>query len=73
VTLVPQFTTGTPRLLAEMATSEFGTGSPLPAYDVASDGRLLTTTRENRTPPPPAVFNVIVNWFDELRAKVPGK
>jgi len=33
----------------------------------------LTATRDFRTPPPPTTLNVIVNWFDELRAKVPGR
>jgi len=41
--------------------------------DIAADGRLLGGTRNFVTPPPPTTLNVITNWFEELRARVPAK
>jgi hypothetical protein len=42
-------------------------------FDVTPDGRrLLWATLEDSTPPAPTVINVVVNWFDELRAKLPA-
>jgi hypothetical protein len=42
------------------------------SYDVSSDGErfLLTKTRREQSRPRIAV---VLNWFDELRAKVPGR
>jgi hypothetical protein len=34
---------------------------------------MIGVTREYNTPPPPTTFRVIVNWFEELRAKAPVK
>jgi hypothetical protein len=45
---------------------------PVGCYDVAADGRFYTLQRV--TPPPPPVvthINLIQNWFEELKAKVP--
>ena len=41
----------------------------LPGYSVARDGRFLVAQRDPQAPP--ARVNVILNWFDELRARVP--
>ena len=61
---------GTPRQFADLSQEEFGTASPTANYDVAMDGRVLGTTRVFVTPPPPAILNVITNWFKELRSKI---
>jgi serine/threonine protein kinase len=38
-------------------------------YDVAPDGRFIVAQRDPQAPPVP--INVVVNWFDELKAKAP--
>ena len=48
-----------------------GTAS-VPGFDATGDGRrLLWAIVEDLTPPAPTVINIVANWFDELRAKVP--
>ena len=66
-------TLGAPRPIGEVAQGEFGTTIPMSNYDVAPDGRLLGSSRNNPTPPPPKVLDLITNWFDELGSKVPGR
>jgi hypothetical protein len=44
--------------------AEFGEG-----YSIARDGRFLITQRDAQAPP--VRVNVILNWFDQLRARVP--
>jgi serine/threonine-protein kinase len=47
--------------------------NPLRCYDVAPDGQRFYGTQSRTAPPPPSVthINLIQNWFDELKAKVP--
>jgi len=47
---------------------------PLRCYDVAPDGQRFYLVQSRTPPPPPAVthINLIQNWFEELKAKVPG-
>jgi dipeptidyl aminopeptidase/acylaminoacyl peptidase len=47
---------------------------PLRAYDVSSDGLRFYVTRQMARSSPPVVthINLILNWFEELKAKVPG-
>ena len=72
LTIGATLTAGTPRKFADLAQEDFGTATPTANYDVALDGRILGTTRHLVTPTPPAILNVITNWFDELRSKVGG-
>jgi serine/threonine-protein kinase len=69
----PAFSASAPKQIAELTTRTFGNASPLGSFDVAPDGRMIGVTREYNTPPPPTTFRVIVNWFEELRAKAPVK
>jgi serine/threonine-protein kinase len=48
-------------------------GDPLRAYDVSSDGLRFYATRQMARSSPPVVthINLILNWFEELQAKVP--
>ena len=43
-------------------------------YDVAPDGQHFYAMQAQNPPPPPMVthINLIQNWFEELKAKVPG-
>jgi len=47
--------------------------SPSRCYDVALDGQRFYATQRAAPPPPPVVthINLIQNWFEELKAKVP--
>jgi len=47
---------------------------PVNCYSVAPDGRHFYTVAGPRPPSPPAVrhINIIHNWFEELKAKVPA-
>ena len=47
--------------------------SPLRCYDVSPDGQRFFTTRTLPAPPvtPVTHINLILNWFEELKAKVP--
>jgi serine/threonine-protein kinase len=55
-----------PRLLTFACT-------PVRCYDVAADGQRFYVTQTRTPPPPPVVthINLILNWFEELKAKVP--
>jgi eukaryotic-like serine/threonine-protein kinase len=54
--------------------SEFAAGAPstvhvgrLLDYDIARDGRVLLVRRDSQAPPPS--IHIVLNWFEELRAK----
>jgi serine/threonine-protein kinase len=58
-----ELTPSRPSLLFE-ARFDFG-------YDVAPDGRFIVAQRDPQAPPVPV--HIVLNWFDELRAKAPVK
>ena len=61
-----------PRHLFDVPLGRLLLYAPLSSFDVSRDGEhIVGTTYESVTPPSPAVVNFVVNWFDELRAKVP--
>jgi hypothetical protein len=43
------------------------------AYDVSADGRRFLMTKEIRPLPSDQQLNIVLNWFEELTAKVPLK
>ncbi len=47
--------------------------APVRCFDVASDGQTFYATRAEMPPPPPVVthINLILNWAEELEAKLP--
>jgi hypothetical protein len=47
--------------------------APVRCYDVAPDGQRFFAVQKLNPPPPPLVthINLIVNWLDDLRQKVP--
>ena len=49
--------------------------APARCFDLAPDGQRFYVTQAVRVPALPAVthINLILNWFEELRAKVPGQ
>ncbi len=65
----PSFTVGKPRMLFE--------GPYVPAtvtfYDVTPDGqRFLMLKPSEQAPAAPTQINVVLNWFEELKQKVPS-
>jgi len=65
---------GTPKVLCELP-SDVRTTSSQQSYDVTRDGQRFLFVRDLRrdVPPPPSEMRVILNWFDELKAKVPTR
>jgi len=60
-----------PRLLLE---GPFGVTTPLlRSYDVAPDGRFVTTVSidERAEDQPVTRLNIVLNWFEELKQRVP--
>ena len=65
---------GTPRSLFEFAGDDLAFACvPVRCYDVAADGQRFYVTQTRIPPPPPVVthINLVQNWVEELRAKVP--
>ena len=71
VSLSPAFAAGRPTLIAEgdFVPSPIG---GVPSYDVSPDGRSVLIARESRQRAPSSI-QVVLNWFEELKAKVPIK
>ena len=69
VTAEPSFSAGAPRLLFERKYER----SPVPAanYDVSPDGQRFLMVKEGGSEPPPSQINVVINWFEELKRRVP--
>ena len=69
VTTQPAFRAGTPRLLFEEPRSPDWEHA---GYDVAPDGRFLMVMRSGEEPKA-TEFNVILNWFEDLKIRVPAR
>jgi len=75
VNLDPTVRLGTPRPLFEFRNSDLLLAcGPVPCYDVAADGQRFYGAQNQAPPPPPVVthINLIQNWVEELKAKVPS-
>jgi hypothetical protein len=64
----PTFKYGTPRLLFEKALL-----ATLGGYDVTPDGKRFLIIRSRETEQTGAQINVVLNWFEELKQRVPVK
>ena len=73
----PTFSAGTPRLLFEgSGRSSFRrvTAGPFNAnYDVAADAQRFVMVKAAETGTAPGQIQVVLNWFEELKQKVPVK
>jgi serine/threonine-protein kinase len=69
VTTQPTFSLGKPQTLfeADYAASEFPLTSP--GYDVSPDGQRFLVAKD--VEPPPTQINVVVNWIEEVKRRVP--
>jgi serine/threonine-protein kinase len=66
----PNFTVGKPRMLFDGQYVPAGGTSP--NYDVSPDGeRFLMVKPAEQTEAAPTQINVVLNWFEELKQKVP--
>jgi serine/threonine-protein kinase len=66
----PSFTGGKPRLLFEGP--YVPTPATFPNYDVSSDGqRFLMLKPSESAEAAPTQINVVLNWFEELKRRVP--
>jgi Tol biopolymer transport system component len=70
VTTQPSFSVGKPRLLFQG--TYLTTPLTSPNYDVSPDGqRFLMLKASDQTRVAPTQINVVLNWFEELKQKVP--
>ena len=74
IAVEPSFRAGTPRMLFE---GKYAVRDALPEtnFDISPDGQrfLMIKNPELTTQSAPAQINVVLNWFEELKAKVPVK
>jgi hypothetical protein len=70
VTTQPSFSAGKPRVLFE------GAYVPTPRsfqnYDVSPDGQRFLMVKATEQAQAPTQINVVLNWFEELRRRVPA-
>ena len=75
IATTPALRIGRPKALFDFDLKSLAFGcSPLRCYDVSPDGQRFFTTRTLPAPPvtPVTHINLILNWFEELKAKVPA-
>ena len=72
ITTQPSFSAGKPRMLFEGQYVADDWPLITAAYDVSADGQrfLMVKPRPSRLPSPTQI-NVVLNWFEELKQKVP--
>jgi len=67
----PTFTTGTPRLIFEGLYDQIGGGNT--NYDVTADGqRFVMVKPAGQEAAAPTQIHVVLNWFEELKRRVPA-
>jgi Tol biopolymer transport system component len=70
VTLQPSFSAGRPRVLFEGPYRP--TNASIPGYDVSPDGqRFLMVKQDVPATSAATEINVVLNWFEELKRRVP--
>ncbi|MCH8267337.1 MAG: serine/threonine-protein kinase [Acidobacteria bacterium] len=66
----PTFSAGLPRLLFEGNFQP--SAASLANYDVTPDGQRFVMIQEGAPDSPPPQINVVLNWFEELKRRVPS-
>ncbi len=69
ITTEPTFSAGNPRLLFE-GTFQMGLFARAD-YNVAPDGQRFVMIQIGGSDSPPTQINVVLNWFEELKQRVP--
>jgi serine/threonine protein kinase/Tol biopolymer transport system component len=70
ITTQPSFTAGKPRMLFEG--QYVPTPATFPNYDVSPDGQRFLMLKPIEQAAGPTQINVVLNWFEELKRKVPS-
>ena len=77
VTTQPSFAFGNPVPVSRRFTRTGSTQSNIRSYDLTPDGKILGLARasEQSSSGTPAAleFRVVINWFEELKQRVPTK
>jgi serine/threonine protein kinase/Tol biopolymer transport system component len=68
ITTQPGFVAGKPRMLFE---GQYDSNIPRANYDVSPDGQRFLMIKTNKQESAPTQINVVLNWFEELKQKVP--
>jgi eukaryotic-like serine/threonine-protein kinase len=71
-TTQPSFSAGKPRMLFEGQYVTTGFPNMSAAYDVSADGQRFLMVKETEQATSPQI-NVVLNWFEELKRRVPTK
>jgi Tol biopolymer transport system component/tRNA A-37 threonylcarbamoyl transferase component Bud32 len=66
----PAFNAGTPKMLFEGSYDQRGGGNG-PNFDISPDGQRFLMIKTAGQPSASGQINVVLNWFEELKAKVP--
>ncbi len=73
VSLSP-FRTATPRVLFKARADEYDRTAPVSAWDATADGqRFLLLRNHESTDKPVSAMQVVLDWTDELKRRVPAK
>ena len=71
ITTEPSFSAGTPKMLFEGDFEEYG-GVGRAEYDITPNGqRFLMIRQIEQDSAEPQQINVVLNWFEELKQRVP--
>jgi dipeptidyl aminopeptidase/acylaminoacyl peptidase len=74
VTSVSPFRIDTPRLLFENTTFEYDNTVPIRSWNVSPDGqRFLLLRFAPSTDKPVTAMNIVLNWTEELKRRVPAR
>jgi hypothetical protein len=65
----PSFSAGKPRMLFQGPFAHAARANP--DYDVSPDGQKFLMLKANEQAQAPVQINVVLNWFEELKRKVP--
>jgi Tol biopolymer transport system component len=68
ITTQPAFAAGKPHMLFA---GQYVAGTVVGNYDVTPDGQRFLMLKEGQEIAPPTQINVVLNWFEELKQKVP--
>ena len=71
VTAQPTFSAGKPKVLFEGQYLPVQAGLMSTAYDVSPDGQRFLMIKASEQGQAPSQINVVLNWFEELKRRVP--
>jgi len=71
ITMQPSFSAGKPKVLFEGP--YVPTPATFPNYDVSPDGRRFLMVKPDEQEQAATQINVVLNWFEELKRRVPAK